>query len=145
MGTLSRQKQFHLFHNKIWDLISFLKSYSKNVDYLNFVFHNCFYWKLCPQLMFLWQNAREFHWKYKLHLNNVIKIICKNIVTSICVNKKTGRCIDITISFFLNPGRACWPSRSEFSVVFLRNLRKYGLGSHRKIPTEGTSPILLGP
>ena len=34
-------------------------------------------------------------------------------------------------------GRACRPSRSEFSVVFLRNSRKYGLGSLRKTPHGG--------
>ena len=28
---------------------------------------------------------------------------------------------------------------------FLRNSRKYGLGSHRKTPTVGTPPIDLGP
>ena len=44
-----------------------------------------------------------------------------------------------------NPGRACRPSRSEFSAVFLRNSRKYGLGSVRKTPTEGTPPIDPGP
>ena len=43
-------------------------------------------------------------------------------------------------------GRACRPSRSEFSVVFLRNSRKYGLGSLRKTPppTEGIPPIGAG-
>ena len=39
-----------------------------------------------------------------------------------------------------NPGRACRPSRFEFSVVFLRNSRKYGLESLRKTPTEDTAP-----
>ena len=43
------------------------------------------------------------------------------------------------------PGPVCRPSRSEISVVFLRNSRKYGLGSLRKTPTEGTQPIGLRP
>ena len=43
------------------------------------------------------------------------------------------------------PGCACQPSRSEFAVVILRNSRKYGLGSFRKTPTEGTPPIDPGP
>ena len=43
----------------------------------------------------------------------------------------------------LNPGRACRPSRSEFSE--LRNSRKHGLGSLRKTPMEDTPPIGLGP
>ena len=37
-------------------------------------------------------------------------------------------------------GSACRPSRQQFSVVFLRNSRKYGLGSLRKTPTEGIPP-----
>ena len=44
-----------------------------------------------------------------------------------------------------NLGRACRLSRSEFSVVFLRNLRKNELGSLRKTPTEGSPPIGPGP
>ena len=45
-----------------------------------------------------------------------------------------------------NPGRACRPSRS-FGVFrgFLQNLRKYGLRSLRKTPTEGTIPVGPGP
>ena len=39
------------------------------------------------------------------------------------------------------PGRACLPSRSEFSVIFLRILSKYGLGSLWKTPTDGTTPV----
>ena len=35
--------------------------------------------------------------------------------------------------------RACRPSRSEFTVVFLRNSRKYGLGSLRKTHHRGHS------
>ena len=33
------------------------------------------------------------------------------------------------------------PSRSEFSVVFSENSRKYGLGSLRKTSEEGTFPV----
>ena len=43
------------------------------------------------------------------------------------------------------PGRAWRPSRSEFSVFFLRNLLKYELGYLRKTPTEGVPPTGLGP
>ena len=39
------------------------------------------------------------------------------------------------------PNRACRLNLSEFSVVFLRNSRKYVLGSHRKTFTEGIHPI----
>ena len=42
-------------------------------------------------------------------------------------------------------GRACRPSRSVFSMVFFRNSRKYGLGSLRKTPMQGTPPIVPGP
>ena len=38
------------------------------------------------------------------------------------------------------PGRTCRPSLSEVSVAFLRNMRKYGLGTLKKIPKEGTPP-----
>ena len=41
-----------------------------------------------------------------------------------------------------NPGCACRPSRSEFSVVFSETR---GLGSLRKSPTEAIPPIGLGP
>ena len=34
----------------------------------------------------------------------------------------------------LNTGRACRHSRSEFSVVFLRNSREYGVGSLERPP-----------
>ena len=40
-----------------------------------------------------------------------------------------------------NPSRACRPSRSEFSVVY----SEYGLGSLKKITTEGTPPLGPGP
>ena len=43
------------------------------------------------------------------------------------------------------PGPACRPSRSEFSVVFLRNSRKYGVRSLRKTPTEDTLSTRPGP
>ena len=33
----------------------------------------------------------------------------------------------------------------SFPFVFLRNSRKYGLGSLKKTPTVGTPPIGLGP
>ena len=39
-------------------------------------------------------------------------------------------------------GLSCRSSHSEYSVVFLRNLRKYGLGSLRKIPTKDIPPIV---
>ena len=42
-------------------------------------------------------------------------------------------------------GRACRPSRSDFSVVFLRNSIQYGLRSFRKTTTESTPPIVSGP
>ena len=47
----------------------------------------------------------------------------------------------------LIPKPACRPSLSKFSVVFFffRNLRKYGLESHRKIPMEDILPIVPGP
>ena len=41
------------------------------------------------------------------------------------------------------PGRPCWPSRSEFTVVFFRNSLKYGLRSLRKILKKGI--LLTGP
>ena len=44
-----------------------------------------------------------------------------------------------------NPGRACRPSHSKFSVVSLRNSRKCGLESLRNTPTEGIPLIGSGP
>ena len=38
-------------------------------------------------------------------------------------------------------GRACRPSRSKFSVVFLRNSHKYGIWSLRKAPLPRALPI----
>ena len=42
-----------------------------------------------------------------------------------------------------SPGRACRPSRSEFSLVFSETSEN--TGSLRKTPAEGTPPIGLGP
>ena len=52
------------------------------------------------------------------------------------VTLKTGR-REVSGS---NPGRACRPSLSEVSVFFLRNSRKYGLGSVRKDPLRKEFP-----
>ena len=43
-----------------------------------------------------------------------------------------------TKSAGFNPRGTYRPSRSEFSVVFLRYSRKYGLGSYRKAPMAST-------
>ena len=44
----------------------------------------------------------------------------------------------------LIPGHACRQSRSEFSVVFLWNCHKYGLGCIRNTPPEGIPLIVPG-
>ena len=62
-------------------------------------------------------------------------IFSKLLISGIAVTLKTGK-REVPGS---NPGRACRPRG------FLRNSRKYGLGSLRKTPTEGTPPIGLGP
>ena len=43
------------------------------------------------------------------------------------------------------PSHTCRPNRSDFSVVFLRNYRTYGLGSFRKTSTGGIPLIVPGP
>ena len=53
---------------------------------------------------------------------------------------KTGR-RDLPCS---TPVRVCRLSYSEFSAVFSEISRKYGRGSLKKTPTDGTPPIILG-
>ena len=44
-----------------------------------------------------------------------------------------------------NPGRTCRPSRSEFSMVFSETRINAGYDPLERPPTEGTTPIGLGP
>ena len=44
-----------------------------------------------------------------------------------------------------NPGRACQPTRSEFSVVFSETRVNMGLDPLERSSTEGTSSIDPGP
>ena len=70
----------------------------------------------------------------KLFFNLSLFISCIPPVSERFCFKTDRKKVPISIT-----DHSCRPSCSEFSVIFLQNSHKYGLGSFRKLLIEGTS------
>ena len=117
----------------------------------------CFY--ACQKYMLIWlylvqSKFVKMHYQESPYINrNALELFCMSLyigyLSDLCkyftsegevFSLKSGR---REVQGWI-PIRACQPNCSEFSVFFHRNSRKYGLGSLRKTPMEGTPPTGLG-
>ena len=93
------------------------------------------------QMRWCWERVSKDR-IYKDNNCNILDICLENVFSFLFIKCPTsGRVVSLKTGrremIGSNPGRTCRPSRSEFSVVFFRNWRKYGLGSLRKTSHGG--------